>query len=192
MFGKFEIIKDERVDDGEGRANKDTEELLACKFLILPFFVCGFPLRHSLEAFEDNPGELGYVDVIITELSQETAVSSIDGIMYYTQVSRVVVEGVTVDVVDDFAFGPVWDLMVESGHNEKSNGYLTGATIGTKIQVIVRIYVVEICTSFFVWPNSNVAFLTEGIKDGYLLVLDADVKDTPEDECRVDRGVALA
>ena len=103
MAGDFEIHEGVGVGDDEGRAYKDTEEFVAGEAIVLPFFVRGFPLRHALEAFEDDAGVHGNVDAVVTELAEEATIATIDRIRYGTEVADVVVKRVAVDVVDGVA-----------------------------------------------------------------------------------------
>ena len=63
----------------------------------------GFPLRHALEAFEDDAGVMGNDDAVVAELAEEASVSEVDGRGYSTEVADVVVERVAVDMVDGVA-----------------------------------------------------------------------------------------
>ena len=103
MTGDFEIHESVGVGDDEGRAYKDTEEFVAGEALVLPRCMGCFPLRHALEAFEDDAGVMGDDDAVVTELAEEATIATIDRIRYGTDVADVVVERVAVDVVDGVA-----------------------------------------------------------------------------------------
>ena len=103
MTGDIEIHEVVGVGDGEGGTDEDTEELVAGEALVLPRCMGCFPLRHALEAFEDDAGVHGNVDAVVAELAEEAAIATIDRIRYGTDVADVVVKRVAVDVVDGVA-----------------------------------------------------------------------------------------
>ena len=103
MAGDVEIHEGVGVGDGEGRTDEDAEEFVAGETLVLPFFVRGFPFCHPLEAFEDDAGVHGNDDAVVAELAEEASVAEVDGRGYSTEVVYVVVERVSVDMVDDVA-----------------------------------------------------------------------------------------
>lgn len=100
MMGDIVLHEDVRINDGEGRTDKDTEEIFACETFVLPSGVGRFPFSHTCIAFEDDAGVHGNDDAVVTEFAEETSVAVVDGSRYGTEVIDVVVEGVTVDMVD--------------------------------------------------------------------------------------------
>ena len=89
--------------DAETVADEEKKEILAGELIVLPLFVCGFELGHAFVSFEDDAGVHPDVDAMIPEFAQEAAVTSVDGVLYSSQVVDVVVEGVPVDMVNDEA-----------------------------------------------------------------------------------------
>ena len=105
MAGDVEIHEGVGVGDGEGRTDKDAEELVAGETLVLPTRVGCFPFSHPLEALEDDAGVMGDDDAFVAEFFEEAAIATVDRIRYSTEVMDVVVERVSVDMVDGVAFG---------------------------------------------------------------------------------------
>ena len=105
MAGDFEIHEGVGVGDDEGRAYKDTEELVAGEAIVLPFSVRSFPLRHPLVAFEDDTEVHRDDDAIVAEFAEEASITEVDSRGHGTEIADVVVEGIAVDMVDGIAFG---------------------------------------------------------------------------------------
>jgi len=184
------------VEDGEIGTEEDAKEIFAVETLVLPRRVFCFPACHVFVAFEDDGDRVpGNGCFVIAHFAHEAAISVIDGARDDAEVAGGVIEGITIDMVDDLAFLAIGDLLVEGSHDEKGDGDMTGATIGIKIQIEVLIEgsVNLICLGcFFIRTDFDASFAAVGIEDRYLLAFDADVEDAPEDERRVDGGVALA
>ena len=121
---------------------------------------------------------------VVTHFAHESCITVIDGARDDTEVTGVIVEGVTVDMVDDFTFGVVRHFVVIRSHDEQGYGYMPGATVNLKFQTVVLIEISVDLGTFFVRGKIDACFATLCIEDGYLLIFDADVEDAPEDECR--------
>ena len=77
----------------------------------------GFELRHALIAIEDDAGEEGDDDAAVTELTEETAVTGVDGRGHRAEVRGVIIGRTAVYMVEDeplrdefAAFGDVGSL----------------------------------------------------------------------------------
>ena len=145
----------------------------------------GFPARHVLVACKNDEGRM-FIDgiAVVTHFAHKAGVAVIDGARDDTEVTGVIVEGVAVDMVDDLFFLAVRHFVVICSHNEQGYGYMPGATIDLKFQMVVLIEISVVLDSFFVREKIDACFATLCIEDGYLLIFDADVEDAPEDECR--------
>ena len=109
MTVNIEAVKIGYIDDGEGWSDEDAEKFLAGKVLVLPFGVRGFPFGHALIALKDDTGEHSDDDAFVAELTHETAVSIVNSTRNGAEVADVVVEGVTVDMIDGVAGRDVAD-----------------------------------------------------------------------------------
>ena len=103
MAGDVEIHEGSTVHYLELRTDEDTEEFVAGETIVLPLRVGGFPFCHPLEAFEDDAGVHRDNDAVVTEFAEETTIATIDRIRYGTEVVDVVIESVSVDMVDGAA-----------------------------------------------------------------------------------------
>jgi hypothetical protein len=104
MTGEVEI-HGVNVEDLEIGTEEDAKELFAAETLVLPIRVFFFPARHVFVAFEDNEGRMFvYGIAVVTHFAHESSITVINGARDDAEVARAVVEGVAVNMVDDFAF----------------------------------------------------------------------------------------
>ena len=103
MTVNTEVVEVGGVDDGESRAEEDAEKIVLFEARVLPLRVRCFPFRHAFVAFKDDTGEHSDDDAFVAEFAEEAAVAIVDGARYCSEVADVVVEGVSVDMVDGFS-----------------------------------------------------------------------------------------
>ena len=191
MTGEVEI-HGVNVEDGELGTEEDAQQFFATEMSVLPFRVFFFPACHVLVASKNDEGRM-FIDgkAVVTHFAHESGVAVINVARDDTEVTGVIVEGVAVDMVDDLFFLAVRHFVVICSHNEQGYGYMPGATVDLKFQMVVLIEISVDLGSFFVREKIDACFATLCIEDGYLLIFDADVEDAPADECRVDVVVAF-
>ena len=98
-FGEHDFVGGTRVND-EVVTEKDLEEFGAGETSILPLRMCLFPFRHAFVAFEDDARVHSDADAVVTEFLKEAPVAVVNRTRYHTEVTDVVIEGVTVDMVN--------------------------------------------------------------------------------------------
>ena len=109
---KVQIHEDVGVDDGEGRTDKDTEEIFACETFVLPSGVGRFPFCHTCIAFEDDAGVHGNDDAAVTELTEETTITGVDSRGHRAEVRGMIIGRTAVYMVED---EPLWDEFAAFG-----------------------------------------------------------------------------
>ncbi len=98
-FGEHDVVGGTRVDRVVG-TKEELEELGAGEVIILRLRVGGFPFSHTSVALEDEVGVVhGDVDALVAEFAHEAAVAIIYLIGGTTEVTDVIVEGVSIDMV---------------------------------------------------------------------------------------------
>ena len=102
---KVQIHEDVGVDDGEGRTDKDTEQIVTGETVVLLLGVGCFPYRHTGIALEDDTGEEGDDDAAVTELTEETAVTGVDSRGHRAEVRGMIIGRTAVYMVEDEPIG---------------------------------------------------------------------------------------
>ena len=98
-FGEHDFVGGTRVND-KVVTKKDLEEFGAGELHVLPLFVNGFPFSHAFVAFEDDARVHSDINAMVAEFPKEAAVAVVNRTRYHTEVTDVVIEGVTVDMVN--------------------------------------------------------------------------------------------
>ena len=100
MFERFVFVDDFRVDDSEGRTEKETHEVIAGEASVLPLRVGAFEFRHTDVVRKEASAELGGFDTFVTQFAQKATVSLVDSRRYRPEIVDRIVHGVSVNVVD--------------------------------------------------------------------------------------------
>jgi len=86
--------------DGVAVTEEDLQEFGAGEVVVLNLRVGGFVFSHAFVAFEDDARVFRDKDLLVTKLTEEASVTTVDSSGYRTEVGDGVVERVTIDMVN--------------------------------------------------------------------------------------------